>query len=178
MVDVIVSPATRYRNTLNDERESQMVFLWCLPPEKPSPPVRPTLPRGKDGDPEYDLAKIELKGKLERYEQELKEYGRLKAEYEGWAERYGGPIEIKQWSCDARDSLAHDQRAVAEGRQTARRYFISSRTRGYGHLPNGGLPPGVTPGHGHAESVAREAAEDRALAIARGQDPVFGGYES
>ena len=68
----------------------------------------------------------------------------------------------------------HDGRAVAEGRQSKRRYFISSKTRGYGHLENAGLPPGVTPGHGQETNLQRQADDDQALAAAIRSDPVFG----
>jgi hypothetical protein len=104
----------------------------------------------------------------------LKRYKRDKDDFARWQTTNGGPVELTRWSCDARDAIQHDTRAVQEGRQSKRRYFISSRTRGYQHLENRGLPPGVEPGHGHEANLDRQAADDQALAMARAQDPVFG----
>jgi len=66
---------------------------------------------------------------------------------------------------------------VQEKRQTRRRYYLASRTRGYGELPNGGLPPGLTPGHKHAENIRREQDGDADMLYARRKDPVFGEQE-
>jgi hypothetical protein len=150
------------------------VILWDCGPEKPRPPVRPDAPRGKAGDPEYDLGRLEFAEALEAYEAALKKFKRDKDEFEHWQATNGGPVELMRWSCDARDALMHDARAVQEGRQHRRRYFISSKTRGYAHLPNDGLPPGVMPGHGQETNLQRQAADEQALAVARAQDPVFG----
>lgn len=174
MAEVITGEHSRYRNNLIDMHRSMQVVLWDCGPEKPKPPVRPDAPRGKSGDPEFDLAAIELRDKLEQYESDLKAYGAAKREHQTWWQTNGGPVEFQRWSCDARDALMHDARAVQEGRQSKRRYFISSKTRGYGNLENHGLPPGVMPGHGHEANLDRQAADDQALAMARQQDPVFG----
>jgi hypothetical protein len=174
VAEIITGEHSRYRNNLIDYHRSMQVVLWDCGPSKPRPPVPPIAPKGKPGDPEYDLGRLEFAEALEDYEAALKKFKRDKEEFEHWAATNGGPVEISQWSCDARDTLTHDARAVAEGRQQKPRYHISARTRGYAHLPNAGLPPGVTPGHGHEVNLDRQAADEQALARARREDPVFG----
>ena len=174
MAEIITGEFSRFRSNLIDYHRAMQVVLWDCGPEQPRPPERPIAPKGVPGDPEYDLAVIELHDKLEQYEAELKAYGTAKREHEIWWQKNGGPVEFQQWSCDARDALQHDANAVHEGRQSRRRYYLSSKTRGYQHLENHGLPPGVTPGRGQDQNLARQAADDQALAVARREDPVFG----
>jgi hypothetical protein len=154
--------------------ELQRVWLWDIGPEKPRPPQRPPLPKGKEGDPAFDLEKIEFKDALEVYEASLKHHAVLKAQYSDWERKCGGPIEIPFWSVDAEHALAADERAVREGRQSRRRWYISSRTRGKSKLPNRGLPEGMKPGHGQA-AIERQIREDGIdMAAARRSDPIFG----
>jgi hypothetical protein len=174
MAEVVTGEHSRYRNNLIDAHRESQVVLWDCGPEKPRSPVRPIAPKGMAGDAEYDLAVIELKEKLEDYEAALKRYKRDQEDFEHWHAKNGGPIEFQMWSCDARDALEHDARAVHEGRQSRKRYYLSSKTRGYAHLANNGLPAGVTPGRGHEANLDRQAADDQALARARREDPVFG----
>ena len=155
-------------------REISQVWLWDCGPPKPVMPKRPDLPKGKPGEPEYDLAMIEFASVKEDYEAALKNYRHLKDEFADFDRRYGGPYLFSQWSCDAQDTLANDGRAVSEGRQARLRYFVSSRTRGYERVPNGGLPEGMKPGHGHEENLRREREGDADMAYARKSDPVFG----
>ncbi len=157
--------------------EASRVWLWDCGPTKPTPPSRPTAPKGKEGDPEFDLALVEFKETLEAYSADIKAYGRAKEEFAAWHKNFGGPYMLAFWSVDARDALENDLRAVTEGRQAKRRYFMSARTRGYGNLPNGGLPEGMKPGHRHAENMRREEAGDVDMEYARRKDPVFGEQE-
>jgi len=152
----------------------QRVYLWDIGPEKPAPPIRPPLPKGKEGDPEYDLAKVEFADALARYDAELKEHGRRKAEYASWERQCGGPVEMEFWSVNAREALDSDVRAVAEGRQTRRRWYLSSRTRGSERLPNRGLPEGMKPGHGQADLERTRKERDADFADAMRRDPIFG----
>jgi hypothetical protein len=177
MAEVLIGPHSRYRNNLIDEHAASKVILWDCGPEPPTPPERPEAPHGKAGDIEYDLALLDARDKLAAYEADLKTFKQRKTEYDDWVSRNGGAIEKMFWSCDARDALGHDARAVQEGRQSRLRYYLSSKTRGYGHLPNGGLPPDQAPGRGHQANLDRQAADDRAMALARQNDPVFGGTE-
>jgi hypothetical protein len=149
------------------DQGDMMVYLWDLGPKEPKAPKRPDVPQGKEGNPEYDLAVIEFKEKLEGYEQALKEFRRAKDDHAAFRKTYGGPYEIRMWSCDAADALARDEH----------RYRISSRTRGYEKLKNRGLPEGLTPGHGHEENLRREQEGDAELLAARRRDPVFGTQE-
>jgi hypothetical protein len=66
---------------------------------------------------------------------------------------------------------------VKEGRQPAKRYFISSRTRGFESLPNQGLPGAMKPGKAHFDNLNRERAGEADLDEARRSDPVFGSRE-
>lgn len=155
-------------------QEISRVWMWDIGPEKPVQPKRPPVPKGREGDPEFDLALIEFKEALADYEAALMNHKRLKAEYADFERQMGGAVMVPMWSVHAQDALERDGRAVAEGRQTRRRWFIASRTRGYGALPNEGLPEGVKPGHGHKENMRREREGQDGLMAARAADPVFG----
>lgn len=162
----------------------QQVILWDVGPSKPVAPARPDVPKGKEGDPEYDLAKIEFAEALEDYQDALKVWKKQKTEYAEWHKQNDGPVEIVMWSCDAFDALARDaanapvtrNKAGEETRQL--RYFISARTRGHSGLPNRGLPQGKRPGKGQAELERRMREGDSELMAARAADPVFGRQET
>jgi hypothetical protein len=157
-----------------DDQRLQTVVLWDMGPPKPEPPKKPrwVAPNGtKEGDPDYDLAKLEFKGVLEQYEDDLRTYGRAKQEYAEFQKQWGGPYEClgvgPYFSVDAWDAIQRDPK----------RYCVSSRTRGYGNRPNQGLPDGVKPGRGHFENLKRIEAGESDLALARARDPVFGQQE-
>jgi hypothetical protein len=162
----------------------QQVILWDIGPTKPVAPKRPTVPKvfkeSKEGDPDYDLAKIDFAEQLEDYQEALKAWKKAKADFADWHKQNGGPIEIPFWSCDAADALARDAAAapIDEDGNKQLRYFISSRTRGYSALPNRGLPAGRKPGHGQGELERRMREGDADLAAARRADPVFGTQET
>lgn len=155
---------TRIRSNNETDNQSMKVWLWDLGPEKPVPPVRPKPPVGKEDDPEHGLALIDFREAIEAYDAALRAYKTAKAEYEDFATRFGGPYEREFWSVDARVALERDKD----------RWCISSRTRGYGHLKNGGLPKGVVPGHGQAEQERRMKEGEADLEVLRRKDPVFG----
>ena len=153
------------------------VWLWDTGPTKPKFPTRPEAPQGKEGTPAYDLAKIEFAEVLEKYQADLKKYSVDLIDYQKWERDNGGPVLVPFWSSNARDALSNDLRAVEEKRQPKRRWYQSSRTRGYEKLPNQGLPEGMTPGRKHAENVQREQAGDADMLYAQRRDPVFGEQE-
>lgn len=159
----------------------QNVILWDVGPPKPVAPKRPVVPKvmkdSKEGDPEYDLAKIEMAELLEEYAEGLKRWKQDKIEFAAWHKRNDGPVEISFWSCDAHDALTNDATAVADGRQAEIRYYLSSRTRGHADRPNRGLPDGKKPGKGQAELERRAIEGDADLVAARRADPVFGQQE-
>lgn len=167
----------KINSNMTTDADSSQVWLWDCGPPKPEPPKRPVAPKGKEGEPEFDLSMIEFGEALIEYGAQLKTYSARKVEHADFVRRYGGPYLIKWWSADAKDALDNDGRAVAEGRQTRRRYFMSSRTRGHEKLPNGGLPENMRPGHGHAENLRREEEGDAELVQARRTDPIFGAQE-
>ena len=154
--------------------EISRVWIWDCGPPKPTPPKRPVPPEGKDGESKYELAKLDFREALEAYDAELRTFQQRKREFADFETRFGGPYLIAQWSADAQETFAHDERAVREGRQEKKRYYMSSRTRGYQNLPNGGLPAVMKPGHGHEENLRREREGEADIAYAKKNDPVFG----
>lgn len=166
-------PAVINRGVLVGMRDSHMVWLWDIGPEKPKPPVKPQVPHGKDGDPEFELAKLESQEALEKFADDLKRYRDMKKEHEDWQKKEG-PLVRQFWSTDARDALAHDARAVKEGRQERPRYYIASLTRGYEKARNMGLPHGIKPGKGYERDLQRQIADNDELAKALRADPQFG----
>jgi len=158
-------------------REVAMVYLWDIGPQAPAQPKRPEAPKGKEGEPSYELAKVDFDVALEVYKADLTSFAARKAEFERFDAQNEGPIEHKMWSVDARDALARDAEAVKAGRQSAKRWFMSARTRGFENLPNGGLPGTMKPGKGHEENMRREREGEGDIAAARKADPVFGQLE-
>lgn len=154
---------------------SMEVWLWDCGPEKPIPPKKPVAPKaGKEGEPEYELAKVDFAEELDNYQLALRKWKQDKIDFADWEKRHGGPIEQKFWSTNARDALKYDALAVAEGRQKHPRWHLSARTRGYERLPNLGLPEGMKPGHGHQAQLEREIAGHKEFVAALRADPVFG----
>ncbi|SRR6266403_349871 len=158
---------TKVTNSLAPELAKTYVVLWDIGPPKPVAPTKPALPKGKEGDPEYDIALIEFKESLEEYGEALKAYKHAKIEYAKWQKDQGGAIELTRFSCDASDFLERDPE----------RYFISASTRGHEHLKNRGLPAGYKPGRGHEENLRRAQEGEAEFARARASDPVFGNPE-
>jgi hypothetical protein len=162
-----------YTNNLIDELGKSKVFLWDCGPEEPLLPEEPEQPIAI-GDPKYNVEMLRHRRALKRYEDELAIYDRNEREFREWHRNVRGPVERMMWSCDARDALEHDARAVDEGRQKKRRYYISSRTRGYEKIKNLGLPNGVTPGQGHTENIERQLAGEKEFVEVLKKDPQFG----
>lgn len=158
---------TKITSNMDADNKSMQVWLWDLGPTKPEPPRRPSVPKGEEGDPAYDLGMVDFRIAMETYEAELKAYRLAKIEYEKWNRDNGGPIEIMRFSCDANDALERDPD----------RYCISSRTRGHSTLKNGGLPDGKKPGHGQAENLRRQAEGDAELLAQLKADPIFGSLQ-
>jgi hypothetical protein len=174
MAEIRTGEYSLYRSNLLDAHRDLKVVLWDCGPEGPVAPVAPTLPKGREGEPEYDLAKIQFARKLEAYRQALVQWEIDTVVFKDWATRNGGPVEQMFWSCDASDALQNDARSVKEGRQARRRWFVSARTRGCERLPNGGLPEGFKPGHGHQANIERQIAGQADLLAAKAADPMFG----
>lgn len=152
-----------------DAREIQKVWLWDIGPEEPRPPVKPDAPKSKD-----PIALKEAEFEAETWAAQKRQYDADLAAFVEWNRSRGGPYMEPMWSRNAQDALANDARAVDEKRQTRRRWYLSSRTRGYRHLPNEGLPEGMRPGRWHHEMIKRELAGEAEYIAARKADPVFG----
>jgi hypothetical protein len=185
MAEVLITPGIKFSaddrpETLDIIGNSELarVWLWDIGPEKPLDPKKPVAPKGRDGDPEYELAKAEFQVTLDEYKEALVATKLAKAEYSKWTKRVGGPIEVMFDAPSAQEAQINDRRAMDEGRQTRLRWeFISSRTRGHHHLKNRGLPEGMQPGHGQAEQERRIREGESDLVAARRADPVFGQQE-
>jgi hypothetical protein len=181
MAEIRTGEFSSYRSNLIDMHSDMKVWLWDCGPEKPVAPKRPDAPAGKQGDPEHDLAVLEFREALEKYDDALKAYAQAKKDYAGWERNEGGPVERMFWSCDATDALRNDEKAVKAGRQANSRYYISSRTKGYGErfakhpkLQRNGLPHGMSPGKGHQANLERQIAGEKEFVGILKSDPVFG----
>lgn len=172
MTDVQISPFVKLSGGGADfqamaNQASMYVILWDIGPQKPTAPVKPATPKGKEGEAEYDIAMVEFREQLDAYATARKAYLQGLEDWQKWQKREGGAIERQFYSCDAYDALARDPE----------RYFISASTRGHEKLKNHGLPAGYKPGPGHAENVRRAQEGDEEFARLRAADPVFGTQE-
>jgi hypothetical protein len=147
---------------------TQKVVLWDVGPQKPVQPKKPEVPQGKNGDPAFDLARIDFEDAAAEYKTALEQYRREVRDHKAWHDRYGGPYEMHGvWSCDADDHMARDPK----------RYFVSSSTRGHSGRPNRGLPDGMKPGPWHHENIRRIAQGESDMLAMKQADPIFGNQE-
>ena len=167
-------PAVKNSGLLTEARAQGEVWLWDIGPEEPLPPDEPLPPTLPITDPKYHLEQLRHKRAVKHYEAELLIYDRNEAEYQHWHKNVRGPVEVSMWSPNARDALEHDARAVEEGRQKKRRWYLSSRTRGSERLKNYGLPKDVVPGPGHQENLERQLAGEKEFIEVLKKDPQFG----
>jgi hypothetical protein len=192
MAEVRTSEFVKYSNPLIDDLTSMHAWMWDCGPEEPDLPSPPDAPSGKDGDPKFDLAKIQYKRKLHAYEAALLDYERKVKEWMDFQKQYGGPYEIRMWSVDALDAITNDLRAVFDKRQEKPRYYVSERTsrmlknRILGQMRSvlsrekvelevtSGLPKGMKPGHGHEANLRRQIAGEKEFEAALMADPQFG----
>lgn len=189
MAEVITGEFSKFRSNLIEAHADTMVWLWDCGPEEPELPEAPEPPEGKDGEPKYDLAKLQYKRKLKAYEAALEQYERDDKDYQSWHHNNNGAVEVMFWSTNARDALANDALAVKEKRQTQLRWYVSSRTRGYGngslakdpHAKTGkggiqanGLPIGTKPGKRNQENIDRQLAGEKEFVALLKADPHFG----
>jgi len=59
---------TKITNSLAPELAKTFVVLWDIGSLKPAPPAKPALPKGKEGDAEYDVAMVEFREALDEYQ--------------------------------------------------------------------------------------------------------------
>jgi hypothetical protein len=174
MAKIQTGEFSSYSNNLIDELSKSKVWLWDCGPEEPIIPEEPEPPAVPIADPKYHLENLRHKRAVKRFEDELLIYERNEAEFQNWHRNIRGPVELLMWSCDARDAMEHDARAVKDGRQKKQRYYVSSRTRGYERTKNLGLPNDVQPGVGHRENMERQLAGEKEFIEILKADPQFG----
>jgi hypothetical protein len=169
MAEQQLTEITKVSGTLVGLRETLHMWAWDCGPEEPEAPTPPDPPEGREGTPIYDLQKIQFARKLAAYQEALLKYETDRDDHRSWWAKHGGPTTLSFWSVDLADALENDGRAVAEGRQARRRYFVYDAKS-----PTHGLPAGLSPGRGHHENIARQIAGQIQAAAARQSDPQFG----
>jgi hypothetical protein len=167
-------PAIKNSGILTETRDAQTVWMWDCGPEEPIIPEEPEPPALLPSDPKHALAMMRHRRAVKKYEDDLAIYDRNEREFQNWHRNIRGPVEMAMWSTEARDALEHDGRAVTENRQKKRRYYVSSRTRGWEKTKNYGLPIGIEPGAGHQENLERQLAGEKEFIDALRKDPQFG----
>jgi hypothetical protein len=111
-----------------DVRESKTrLYLSDFGPPKPVAPVAPAAPVGSIDDPAFVLAMVEFWPTMEAHAKAMAAYAAATIEYVEWHSQYGDWHETLEYPMDANTAVANDERAVAEGRQSARRYHLSPR---------------------------------------------------
>jgi len=133
-------------------QQSMREKIWDLGPEPPKPPAAPEQPKGKDGDPDYELAKLHYVQALEGYKIDLQAYGRQRDEYQRFARENGGPIQIERWGVEVEEAMARDPN----------RYRRE-------------LPRGMKPGKAHFDNIERQRLRADEMEADRRRDPQFGG---
>lgn len=132
----MAQPETPPNQHIIRDVDTLRVRLWDLGPRRPAMPTPAEAPTGNEGTVEHDLAMLEFEQNAERqYQDALQAYRRAKKEWDDFERRQGGPVEIEMWSVNAREAMERDPE----------RYVLE-------------LPPGLRPGHGHADNQRRAAA--------------------
>jgi hypothetical protein len=103
------------------------LYLSDFGPPAPVEPAAPAAPVGNIDDPAYILAMVEFWPTIEAHAKAMDAYTAATIEYLYFHSRYGSFRETLEYSMDALTALANDDRAVKEGRQSARRYYLSPR---------------------------------------------------
>lgn len=130
---------------------SLLVKIWDLGPHAPEAPIKPDLPRGKEGSPEYELAMVDFEGALANYKTGLVAYSRLTKEHAEWHKNYGGPYQFSTHSVNAREAMQNEPA----------RYVVK-------------LPSGRKAGKFHAEEMQRQKDARHTFENIAARDPVFG----
>jgi hypothetical protein len=110
-----------------DVRETKRLWLSDFGPPQPIAPPAPPAPQGSFDDPAYILAMVEFWPSMEAHAKAVAAYTLATEEYLDFHSRHGSFHETLEWPMDAKVAIEADERAVAEGRQSARRYYLSPR---------------------------------------------------
>jgi hypothetical protein len=110
-----------------DVRATKMLYLSDFGPPAPVAPVAPAAPQGNLADPAYILAMVEFWPVMEAHHRNLMAYTAATIEYVEWHSQHGFFHETLEYPMDANVAIEADERAVNEGRQSARRYHLSPR---------------------------------------------------
>jgi hypothetical protein len=104
-----------------------MLWLSDFGPPAPVAPVAPVAPQGNIADPAYVLAMVEFWPVMEAHAKAVAAYTAATIEYVEWHSQHGSFHETLEYPMDAKSAIAADERAVKEGRQSGRRYYLSPR---------------------------------------------------
>jgi hypothetical protein len=110
-----------------DVRATKMLYLSDFGPPQPIAPVAPAAPVGNIDDPVYILAMVEFWPVMEAHAKAMDVYTAATIEYVEWHSQHGSFHETLQYPMDANVAIEADERAVASGKQSARRYHLSPR---------------------------------------------------
>jgi hypothetical protein len=110
-----------------DARATRLLFLSDFGPPQPIAPPAPPAPVGNIDDPAFVLAMVEFWPVMEAHHSKLMAYTAASIDYAEWHSRYGYCRETLEYPMDANVAIEADERAVASGKQSARRYHLSPR---------------------------------------------------
>jgi hypothetical protein len=110
-----------------DVRATKMLYLTDFGPPAPVAPIAPAAPQGNIDDPAYILAMVEFWPTMEAHAKAVAADSLATEEYLDFHSRHGSFHETLEWPMDAKVAIEADERAVAQGRQSARRYYLSPR---------------------------------------------------
>jgi hypothetical protein len=108
-------------------KRGEMLWLSDFGPPKPIAPVAPAAPQGSLDDPAFILAMVEFWPSMEAHHRNLMAYTAATQDYLDFHSRHGSFHETLEYPMDAKSAIAADERAVKEGRQSGRRYYLSPR---------------------------------------------------
>jgi hypothetical protein len=111
-----------------DVRSTKMLWLSDFGPPQPIAPVAPVAPQGNIADPAFVLAMVEFWPSMEAHAKAMETYTAASIDYAEWHSSHASSFhESLEWPMDAKVAIEADERAVASGKQSARRYYLSPR---------------------------------------------------
>lgn len=134
-----------------DIKQSGMVDVWDLGPERPSSPDAPTEPKKTGRAADDAVAAQEYEDAIEAYKKALKTYTALKREYDEHRANVGGALKVEMWPADANFAITNHPGRWAKT-----------------------LPAGAKPGKGQAKAEEEQAKRGEEIAKIKERDPHMG----